>query len=102
MKELDKAFFELKKQELREATNDVVSRLKKRQMTLPELIKQLGKYGSGMTIERERDYHNNQNYYHVRMFGLIYPDEYEVVDTSLTKALRKVYKDSKEFSKYEL
>lgn len=68
-------------------------------MKISDILRVLEGYGSGMTIERETDYNPRKHYYHIRMFGLIYPDKYEVVDTSLSKALRQVLKDSQTFGK---
>ena len=70
-------------------------------MSVWEILKQLGEYGSYMAIERETDYSTRKrtNYYHLKMSGYIYPDNYEIVDTNLARVIIRAYKDSLKFAK---
>ncbi len=70
-------------------------------LTIDSLLEQLKGYGSGVDIEGERDYKTKGSplVWHVRMYGLIYPEWYEVVDRSLQKALAQVLADSRKFEK---
>jgi hypothetical protein len=64
---------------------------------MKKLWQQFIQYGSGFRLEAERDYHTKGEplFYHLKMFGLIYPDGYELVGYSLEKLLKQAIKDGK-------
>lgn len=54
-------------------------------------------YGSGFKLEAERDYdHKDQPLiFHLTMYGLVYPTDYELVGTNLNKLFKKAIVDGK-------
>lgn len=52
-------------------------------------------YGSGFEIEGMRDCQKKENpmVFHLRMFGLIYPDGYELVGSDLERLLAQAMRD---------
>ena len=56
------------------------------------------KYGSSFEIEGEKDNHDSSViYYHLRMFGLIYPSGYEIVGKDINKLIKQAIKDGDNF-----
>lgn len=62
---------------------------------LAELWPQFTRYGSGWTLEAERDYKaaGSPLIYHLRMFGVVYPDHYELVGDDPPTLLRQAIAD---------
>lgn len=56
-------------------------------------------YGSGFVIEAERDYKQKGEplIYHLRCFGLLYPDNFELVGEDLEKLLKEAIKVAEKF-----
>ena len=63
--------------------------------TFEEVWKEFIDYGSGFKLEAERDYKTKREpvYYHLFMYGLVYPTGYEIVGTNLKKLLLQTMKD---------
>lgn len=57
------------------------------------------KYGSGFVLEADRDYEIKSEplIYHLHMYGLIYPDNYEIIGYDLKKLLVKAMRDGDKF-----
>jgi hypothetical protein len=64
---------------------------------MKKLWKRFIQYGSGFEIKAERDYQSRGTplVYHLRMYGFIYPDGYELIGEDLEKLLKQVIKDGK-------
>lgn len=64
---------------------------------MKKLWQEFIKYGSGFELEAERDYQAKGKplIYHLKMFGLIYPDDYELMGRDLEKLLKQAMKDGK-------
>lgn len=62
-----------------------------------ETFKEFIKWGSGFTIDAERDYKTKGEplIYHLFMFGLHYPDKYEIVGRDLEKLMKQAIRDGK-------
>lgn len=70
-----------------------------------EIWEEFIKWGSGWKLEADRDYKQKGNpfCFHLKMFGLYYPDNYELVGRDLEKLLKQAIKDgSKRLKNYEI
>ena len=67
-----------------------------------EIWQEFIKWRSGFQLEAERDYKKKgwPLYFRLRMFGLYYPDNYELVGKDLNKILKQAIKDRKKLRNY--
>lgn len=68
---------------------------------MKEIWQEFIEWGSGWILEAERDYKkkNNPLCYHLNMFGLHYPDNYELVGYNLQELLKQAIKDGRKSEK---
>lgn len=64
---------------------------------LDTLWREFTKYGSGFKLEGERIYDEKGQpvFYHLHMYGLVYPNNYELVGETLTELLQQAIDDGK-------
>jgi hypothetical protein len=64
---------------------------------MKKLWRRFIQYGSGFKIEAERDYQSKGTplVYRLRMYGLIYPEGYELIGEDIEKLLKQAIKDVK-------
>ena len=62
-----------------------------------KLWKEFTKWGSGWELSAEREYKKKGTplVYHLKMFGLYYPKDYEIISYGLDTLLKRAIKDGK-------
>lgn len=63
----------------------------------PDIWDTFAEYGSGFTLEAERLYDEKGEplYYRLKMYGLAYPEGYEITGYNISRLLKRAIKDGK-------
>ena len=79
--------------------DEILKKVRKKKTCLDKIWLEFIKYGSGFKFEGERDFDKKGSpyIYHLHMYGLWYPDDYELVGTNLQKLLKQAIKDGEKF-----